>query len=105
MSDDPNHFAGLLLLKNQFVEAISGSQSGDVVEVGLAGIRSEFQGRGLYGFLIGGLWRHITTSAESKFVISTQVENLAVQSAWKKLGLFHEFYVHTTHLVHSSLFP
>ncbi len=105
MSDDPNHFAGLLVVENQFVGAISGIRIGGVVEVELAGIRSDFQGRGLYGFLIGGLWRHVTTSAESKLVISTQVENLDVQSAWRKLGLVHEFYVHTTHLVHSSLLP
>ena len=100
---EDDKFAGVLKLNDVPVGAISGVCAGDDFEIELAGIHSSFQGRGLYAHLIGEFWESIETQPTSRLVISTQVENLKVQSAWKKLNLTEEFGVHTTHIVRSSL--
>ncbi len=100
---EDDKFAGVLKLNDVPVGAVSGVRAGDDLEIELAGIHSSFQGRGLYAHLIGEFWESIETLPNSRLVISTQVENLKVQSAWKKLNLTKEFGVHTIHIVRSSL--
>ena len=102
-SAENDKFAGVLKLNDVPVGAVSGVRAGDDLEIELAGIHSSFQGRGLYAHLIGEFWNSIETQPTSRLVISTQVENLRVQSAWKKMNLTKEFGVHTTHIVRSSL--
>jgi ribosomal protein S18 acetylase RimI-like enzyme len=96
-------FAGVLKLNDVPVGAVSGVRAGVDLEIELAGIHSSFQGRGLYAHLIGEFWKSIQTQPTSRLVISTQVENLKVQSAWKKLKFTKEFGVHTTHIVRRTL--
>jgi ribosomal protein S18 acetylase RimI-like enzyme len=102
-SSENDMFAGVLKLNDVPVGAVSGVRAGDDLEIELAGIHSGFQGRGLYAHLIGEFWKSIETQPTSRLVISTQVENVKVQSAWKKLKFTKEFGVYTTHIVRRTL--
>jgi ribosomal protein S18 acetylase RimI-like enzyme len=102
VSTENDKFAGVLKLNDIPVGAVSGVRVGNDLEIELAGIHSSFQGRGLYAHLIGEFWKSIETKPISRLIISTQAENLKVQSAWKKMNLTKEFGVHTTHIVRRS---
>jgi len=103
ISSQEEQFAGVMKFNESPVGAISGSRVDKDLEVELAGIHSDFQGQGLYVNLIGEFWRSIEKSPDARLVISTQVENVNVQSAWQKMNLKQDFSVHTTHLVRKSL--
>jgi ribosomal protein S18 acetylase RimI-like enzyme len=103
ISSQEDQFAGVMKFNESPVGAISGSRVGNNIEIELAGIHSDFQGRGLYVNLIGEFWGSIDKGPDARLVISTQVENVNVQSAWQKMNFKKEFSVHTTHLVRKSL--
>ena len=101
-SNTLNDLAGVLFDGDVAVGAISGTQCNADVEIELAGIAAESQGKGMYGQLISGFWKSVSQPEQSRIVISTQKENESVQKAWVKLDFHYEFSVFTTHLVRKS---
>ena len=102
-SNDINDLAGLLSFDGEPVGAITGVQSDHIIEIELAGIHQNFQGKGFYGQLIAGFWNTVSNPELSRIVISTQKENASVQKAWTKLGFTYEFSAFTTHFVRQDV--
>jgi hypothetical protein len=96
---DSDALTGLLTFQEAPIGVISAVQRDDVVEVEIAGIASSAQGQGHYKYLIGQLWSMVNQPNSSQLVISTQIENQNVQSAWNKLGLKPQFEIYTTHIM------
>ena len=96
---DTNALTGLLTFQEAPIGVVSAVQRDDLVEVEIAGIAPNAQGHGHYKHLIGQLWKIVDQPNSSRLVISTQVENHNVQSAWQKIGLKPQFEVHTTHIM------
>lgn len=99
---DSDALTGLLTFQEEPIGVISAVQRGNLVEVEIAGIAPSAQGHGHYKYLIGQLWKNVDQPNSSRLVISTQVENLNVQSAWKKLGLAPQYEVYTTHIMRNK---
>lgn len=93
---------GLLTFEQTPIGVVSAVQNGDEVEIELAGIASGAQGHGHYKHLIAKLWSVVDHPESSRLVISTQIENRNVQSAWSKIGLTPAFEVHTTHVMRKT---
>jgi len=96
---DSDALTGLLTFQGVPIGVVSAVQRGDLVEVEIAGIAPNAQGHGHYKYLLGQLWRMVDQPNSARLVISTQVENRNVQSAWQKMGLNSQFEVHTTHIM------
>jgi hypothetical protein len=96
---DSDALTGLLTFQEAPIGVVSAVQRGDLVEVEIAGIVPSAQGHGHYKYLLGQLWRMVDQPNSARLVISTQVENRNVQSAWQKIGLNPQFEVHTTHIM------
>ena len=99
---DSDAMTGLLTFQEAPIGVISAVQRGDLVEVEIAGIAPSAQGLGHYKHLIGQLWKMVDQPNSARLVISTQIENRNVQSAWKKLGLLPKFEVYTTHIMQNK---
>jgi len=99
VAKDPNSHALLLVQNDVSVGSILAHKNENEFEIQLAGIHADFQRRGLYTQMIEKFWSQLVLETELPMVISTQIENRAVQSAWMKLGLTEEFRVFTTHIV------
>jgi hypothetical protein len=97
-----NALTGLLNFQDKPIGAVSAIQHRALVEVEIAGIVSSAQGQGHYAHLIGQLWNMVNQPQTSQIVISTQIENRNVQTAWAKMGLTPQFEVHTTHVMHAK---
>lgn len=69
------------------------------VEVLLAGLVPEAQGRGLYADLLAGCEAQAALQGIRKLVISTQVHNVRPQRAWARFGLRPFGAVETVHLI------
>ena len=96
---DSEALTGLLTSQEAPIGVVSAVQRGDLVEVEIASIAPNAQGHGHYKYLLGQLWRMVDQPNSARLVISTQVENRNVQSAWQKMGLNPQFEVHTTHIM------
>jgi ribosomal protein S18 acetylase RimI-like enzyme len=96
---DSEALTGLLTFQEAPIGVVSAVQRDDLVEVEIAGIAPSAQGHGHYKYLLGQLWRMVDQPNSARLVISTQVENRNVQSAWQKMGLNPQFEVHTTHIM------
>jgi hypothetical protein len=99
---DSDALTGLLTFQEAPIGVISAVQQGELVGVEIAGIAPRAQGHGHYKHLIGQLWKMVDQPNSSSLVISTQIENRNVQSAWKKLGLMPQFEVYTTHIMQNK---
>lgn len=77
--------------------------SDDIAEVLLAGIRSDRQGRGLYGSLMAGCVEVARERGCTQLVISTQGHNTGVQRAWARLGFEPVATFATVHAVRTGL--
>ncbi|MEI8080807.1 MAG: hypothetical protein WCI74_03075, partial [Actinomycetes bacterium] len=85
--------------------------SGRDVEVVLAGILPEHRRSGFYGALLASVAKAATTQGQDsngpgpvdRLVISTQLDNIAVQRAWARLGLQPLTSFETVHLVNPRL--
>ena len=73
------------------------------IEVLLAGMASWAQGRGWYQALLAGACEAGIRGRRQDLVISTQVENVAVQRAWIKAGLTPRGAIVTVHALHPSV--
>lgn len=72
------------------------------VEVLLAGLTADAQGRGRYGTLFAGIVRAARARGRREVVISTQSHNVRVQRAWARLGLRPFAAVETVHAVRAG---
>ena len=52
----------------------------------LFGVAPEAQGRGLYRALMSGAMRRLKARGAQRMVVSTQINNVAVQKVWSRLG-------------------
>ncbi|WP_182111750.1 GNAT family N-acetyltransferase [Actinotalea sp. JY-7876] len=77
--------------------------SGAAVEVLLAGLVPEAQGRRLYDWLLRACVDVTRDRGARRLVISTQVHNVRVQRAWARAGLRPFAAVETVHLVEPGL--
>jgi hypothetical protein len=102
LSEDKNSYSGIFRSAGKSVGVITGYRELDVIEVELGGIRRNFQGQGLYGYMVGAFWESTSPRQSTRLVISTQIENTAVQKAWSRLNMRHEFDAHTTHFVRAK---
>ena len=68
---------------------------GDIL---LAGITPNFQAKGLYKYLLTQIEYDMSLEEIQQMVISTQSQNIAVQKAWTRYGLFPLMTVQTAHL-------
>src|SRR5690606_14805516 len=75
---------------------------GGHVEVLLAGLTTDAQGRGRYGTLFAGIVRAASARGRREVVISTQSHNVRVQRAWARLGLRPFAAVETVHAVRAG---
>lgn len=62
------------------------SRDGDDLEIELAGLVAQHQGKGLYGALLAAIRGHAMNSGCSRVIISTQAHNVRVQRAWVRAG-------------------
>lgn len=84
--------AGFITLKRQ---------SSEEVEIVLNGVDPAFQGRGIYGDLVIEALRWAQSAGARSCVVSTQLNNVAVQKVWVRNGFeptvsyytFHKWYV------------
>jgi GNAT superfamily N-acetyltransferase len=73
------------------------------LEILLAGLVPNAQGKGLYGLLLESCESAAAARGASRVVISTQVHNLRVQRAWARRGLRPFGAIETVHLVDRDL--
>ena len=66
-------------------------------EIVLNAVDPRHQGRGLYAALVHGAMTLATRAGTDKLVVSTQINNYAVQRVWSRLGFAHERSVYTLH--------
>jgi GNAT superfamily N-acetyltransferase len=71
---------------------------GDTLEILLAGISANHQGKGLYGGLLQHLEKFALRHNVNQVVISTQAGNINVQKAWTQQGWFPAMTVQTLHV-------
>ncbi len=62
-------------------------QDGDCFEGVLFGVDSEYSGRGIYGDLITFTLRDAVRRGCTRMIVSTQIQNLAVQGTWVRRGI------------------
>lgn len=72
-------------------------KSGDEREIVLNAVHPDHQGQGLYSILIGNVARLMAQNGAIRLVISTQINNYAVQRVWARMGLVHEKSFYTFH--------
>ena len=63
------------------------SHDGDDMEIELAGLVAQHQGKGLYGALLAAVGRHAVSAGCARVIISTQTHNVRVQRAWARAGM------------------
>lgn len=73
------------------------------IEVLLAGIASEFQGRGHYSAILAGVEEVARGRGVDKVVISTQASNINVQKAWSRWGWLPTKTIQTVHLTRAEV--
>lgn len=66
-------------------------------DLALAGVHSEHSGRGLYSDLVRACMQWGFRNGKNEISSSTQLENVAVQKVWARLGLSPTNYVYTLH--------
>lgn len=76
------------------VDATSG-----VVEVELAGMIAEEQGKGLYKYLLNAVVAEAQESGREQVVISTQSHNIKVQRVWARSGFRPTMSLETSHCI------
>ncbi len=76
--------------------------AGDDLEIELAGMVPEAQGRGLYRHLLAGALAVAARASCSRLVISTQAHNVGVQRVWARAGLEPIAAYSTVHAVASD---
>lgn len=64
----------------------------------LYGVHPEFAGHGIYGDLVSFTQEHALKEGFARMVVSTQIQNQAVQKAWVRRGFHLERSVYTVHL-------
>lgn len=74
-----------------------------VPDIRLAGMRPSAQGGGLYRHLLSGVMSRAAEAGHSSVLISTQVQNIAVQRVWAALGWKPCDAFDTTHLIRTEL--
>lgn len=90
--------AWIVYLNDRPVAFANCSSDGDVFEGVLYGVHPEFAGQGIYGDLIAFTQAHAKEQQFRRMVVSTQIDNLAVQKAWVRQGFFLERPLNTVHL-------
>lgn len=98
LADDTGH----VLVLRRGGEPIGLATLADVggeLEIELAGLVPQAQGRGDYGSLIAGCVHTAALAGRDRVVISTQVDNVRVQRAWIKAGFKPFAAVETVHLI------
>lgn len=85
------------------VATLEQSPDGDDLEILLAGLVGNAQGRGWYAHLLGGIGQVARQRGCARVVISTQVHNVRVQRAWARAGFKPYAAVTTLHAVATSL--
>lgn len=79
--------------------------SAQTCEILLAGIKPQFQKRGLYAHLLAGCERFAEDTGAGQLVISTQTHNANVQRAWARYGFEPVGTFLTVHAVRKGLLP
>ena len=74
-------------------------------EIQLAGIKAEFQQRGLYAHLLAGCEKFAEEAGATQLVISTQTHNANVQRAWSRFGFEPVGTFLTAHAIRKGLLP
>lgn len=109
LSDDPGNVLvmtqggapiGLATLQLGAVEPVTGSRH---LEILLAGLVPDAQGKRLYGTLLDACLRVANARGARRVVISTQVHNVRVQRAWARHGLRPFAAIETVHLIDRDL--
>lgn len=75
------------------------TESDDDLEIELAGLTGDAQGKGLYGHLLAAVGRLAVERGKARVIISTQTHNIRVQRAWVRAGMKPFAAVTTAHLV------
>ncbi len=87
MSDGSDPIGMALLLNHQHVS-----------EILLAGMTSEYQGKGLYGQLLHFVEKDVREKRDTQIIISTQSQNINVQKAWVRRAWNPILTIQTIHL-------
>lgn len=67
------------------------------MELVLSAVDPDCHGRGLYGILIAAALPFSAEAGASRIIISTQINNYAVQRVWSRLGFAHTSSLYTFH--------
>lgn len=71
--------------------------SEDGIEIALNAVQPDQQGQGLYEVLLAYTLNHAHLTGARRVMISTQINNYAVQRVWSRLGFIHERSLYTFH--------
>ena len=93
-----NRSVTLALDQGRPVGFLAWEQRGDEVEIVLNGVSPTHSGSGLYSDLVRGTQQEAKEQGASHMLVSTQVQNFAVQKVWGREG-FHMFQAWDTHHV------
>ena len=66
-------------------------------EIVLNAVHPDCQGRGLYTALVAYALDHAKAQGDVSMIVSTQINNYAVQRVWTRLGFIHEKSLYTFH--------
>jgi GNAT superfamily N-acetyltransferase len=76
--------------------------NGEVAEIELNGIDSDFQGKGAYTALLSWVMYTVANRGVKSLSISTQVQNNRVIRAWIRAGFNFDFALNTFHVMPSK---
>ena len=71
--------------------------SEDQVEIILNAVHPDYQGHGVYAALVAYALNHAHSKGALRMIVSTQINNYAVQRAWSRLEFMHERSLYTFH--------
>lgn len=86
LQENKNYICWVLYDGERPVAFANCKQDGDCFEGVLFGVDSEYSGRGIYGDLINFTQRDAVHRGCKRMIVSTQIQNLAVQGAWVRRG-------------------
>ncbi len=82
------HVAGFLTMRRNSTEE---------AEIVLNAVHADHQGQGLYSILVAAALDAVRGSGAARMIVSTQINNYAVQRIWSQFGFVHERSVYTFH--------
>ncbi len=99
---DGKHFCWIVYDGPRAAAFITGRRDGSEFEDVLGGVHPDWRNRTLYGDLLNCTLAHASGTGCTSMLVSTQIDNIAVQKTWIRKNFFLERSVNTIHL---NLFP